>query len=84
MFPAFCGSDVNLSLPLLLCSIEGRCKLSEKNRYNNLGFEWATSLLAFLSLLLLPIPFVYFYKGEALRWRSPSAREHFDQKEDSG
>jgi hypothetical protein len=43
-------------------------------RYNELGYEWSSSLLAFLSLLLIPIPFIYFYKGETLRWRSPWAR----------
>lgn len=62
--------------------LELRCKLDFKfspinidfTRYHKLGFDWATSLLGFLSLLLLPIPFVYFYKGETLRWRSPWAR----------
>ena len=50
--------------------------------YNKLDYEWASSLLAFLGILLVPIPFVFFYKGRAIRLRSPWAREHFEQNED--
>ncbi|OJJ42318.1 hypothetical protein ASPZODRAFT_125656 [Penicilliopsis zonata CBS 506.65] len=51
--------------------------------YTKLDYEWASSLLGFISLLLVPIPFLFFYKGEAIRYKSPWAREHFDQTEDS-
>lgn len=51
--------------------------------YNKLGYEWASSLLAFIGILLVPIPFVFFYKGDIIRLRSPWARQHFDQDEDS-
>ncbi|KAL4781126.1 major facilitator superfamily domain-containing protein [Aspergillus varians] len=50
--------------------------------YERLGYEWASSLLGFIALLLVPIPFVFFYKGEAIRLRSPWAREHFGSGED--
>ncbi|KAL4984498.1 major facilitator superfamily domain-containing protein [Aspergillus falconensis] len=50
--------------------------------YERLGYEWASSLLGFIAILLVPIPFVFFYKGEAIRLRSPWAREHFDSSED--
>ncbi|KUI71669.1 hypothetical protein VM1G_07090 [Cytospora mali] len=50
--------------------------------YERLGMEWAGSLLAFLSLPMCVIPFIFFYKGEYLRRRSPWAREHFAQDED--
>ncbi|KAL0255068.1 hypothetical protein SLS55_009596 [Diplodia seriata] len=53
-----------------------------KQMYERLGWEWASSLLAFLSIPLCAIPFVFFYKGEAIRLRSPWAREHFAQDED--
>lgn len=42
--------------------------------YKKLGLEWASSLLGFLSLLMIPIPFIFFYKGETIRLRSPWAR----------
>jgi hypothetical protein len=51
--------------------------------YQTLGYEWASSLLGFLAILLVPIPFVFFYMGRAIRLRSPWAREHFDSSEDS-
>ncbi|KAG9950859.1 MFS general substrate transporter, partial [Aureobasidium melanogenum] len=51
--------------------------------YNNLGYEWASSLLAFLSIIMIPIPWLWFYYGEKLRLKSPFAREHFAQDEDA-
>lgn len=53
-----------------------------RQMYEYLGLEWASSLLAFLSLVLCPIPFVFFYWGEGIRRRSPWAREHFGKDED--
>lgn len=50
--------------------------------YEKLHYEWASSLLGFIAILLVPIPFIFFYKGEVIRLRSPWAREHFDQEED--
>lgn len=38
--------------------------------YERLGIAWATSLLGFVSLGLLPIPFVLYKYGPALRARS--------------
>ncbi|KAK4553706.1 hypothetical protein LTR86_009204 [Recurvomyces mirabilis] len=51
--------------------------------YGKLGNEWASTLLAFLSLLFVPIPIIWFFRGERLRLKSPWAREHFDQAEDA-
>lgn len=51
--------------------------------YNKLDYEWASSLLGFIAILLVPIPFIFFYRGEIIRLRSPWAREHFNQGEDS-
>ena len=38
--------------------------------YERLGVNWATSLLAFIGLGLLPLPFVLYKYGAALRSRS--------------
>ena len=38
--------------------------------YTKLGVHWAGSVFAFLSLLLLPIPWVLFNYGRALRMKS--------------
>lgn len=51
--------------------------------YETLDYEWASSLLGFLAIVLVPIPFVFFYLGKKIRLRSPWAREHFDQNEDN-
>ncbi|KAH7227210.1 major facilitator superfamily domain-containing protein [Fusarium redolens] len=39
--------------------------------YENLGIQWACSLLAFFTLVLTCIPFVFIKYGETLRTRSP-------------
>lgn len=51
--------------------------------YHRLGDEWASSLLAFISLLFVPIPIWWFFRGEQLRLKSPWASQHFDQDEDA-
>ncbi|KAL3456047.1 major facilitator superfamily domain-containing protein [Aspergillus heterothallicus] len=51
--------------------------------YERLGKQWASSLLGFLAILLVPIPFVFFYWGKKIRLRSPWAREHFDSSQDA-
>jgi hypothetical protein len=50
--------------------------------FENLGYRWAGSLLGFLALLLMPIPFILDKWGRRLRKRSPWAREHMDDLED--
>jgi len=51
--------------------------------YERLGLEWASSLLAFLSILMIPIPWIWFMYGEKLRLKSPWARQHFYSNDDS-
>lgn len=36
----------------------------------NLGFEWASSLLAFVTVALLPVPWVLFHWGPVIRQKS--------------
>jgi hypothetical protein len=50
--------------------------------FENIGCRWAGSLLGFLALVLMLIPFVLARWGRALRKRSPWAREHMDDLED--
>lgn len=38
--------------------------------YNTLGFHWATTLLAFLTLVMAPFPYVFFVYGKRLRRKS--------------
>ncbi|GFG24461.1 transcription activator of gluconeogenesis acuK [Aspergillus udagawae] len=38
--------------------------------YNNLGYHWATSLLAFLTLAMSPFPYIFFRYGSRIRKKS--------------
>ncbi|RYP80623.1 hypothetical protein DL769_002368 [Monosporascus sp. CRB-8-3] len=38
--------------------------------YQKLGVEWATSILGFLAVAMMPLPFVFFKYGRTLRARS--------------
>jgi MFS family permease len=38
--------------------------------YNGMGYHWASSLLGFITLVLLPVPWVLFAFGEKIRGRS--------------
>jgi hypothetical protein len=43
--------------------------------YEKLGFQWASSLLAFLTLAMAPFPYLFFKHGKALRAKSKFAVE---------
>jgi MFS family permease len=49
--------------------------LAAQSMYTNLGFQWASSLLAFAALLLSFAPIVLVLKGKAIRERSPFMRK---------
>ena len=38
--------------------------------YETLGIDWATSLLGFISVVFLPIPWIFFKYGPRIRARS--------------
>ena len=37
--------------------------------YHHLGIPWASSVFAFFAVLLIPIPYLFFFFGESLRKR---------------
>lgn len=47
--------------------------LFTEQMYNRLGFQWASSLLAFLALACCLIPYVFYFKGAAIRKHSKYA-----------
>ena len=52
--------------------------------YTNLGFQWASSLLAFMSLALVATPFAVLRWGKEIRSRSPFMKEAvIDRRRDS-
>ena len=38
--------------------------------YQKLGIDWATSLLGFVALALMPVPWVFFKYGAVIRKKS--------------
>ncbi|KAJ8101620.1 major facilitator superfamily domain-containing protein [Lipomyces tetrasporus] len=42
--------------------------------YEKLGYQWASSLLAFLSLLMMPFPYIFYKYGKRIRVNSKYAK----------
>ncbi|KIW80330.1 hypothetical protein AYO21_01232 [Fonsecaea monophora] len=51
-------------------SFAGAFPLFGVQMYNKLGFHWATTLLAFLCLVMAPFPYLFFIYGKRLRQKS--------------
>lgn len=49
--------------------------LASQSMYTRLGFQWASSLLAFLALFLSCAPIVLVWKGRVIREKSPFMKE---------
>lgn len=47
--------------------------LFTEQMYHRLGYEWASSLLGFIGLACCAIPYVFFFKGAAIRKHSKYA-----------
>jgi len=52
--------------------------------YHRLGYQWAGSLLAFISLACCAIPFVFWFKGAAIRRMSHYAYSGDEEKNEKG
>lgn len=50
------------------------------NIYENLGYQWASSLAGFLGLVLGVVPYILFFYGKEIRRRSP-ASQHLQKLE---
>ncbi|KAE9580831.1 Efflux pump [Colletotrichum fructicola] len=55
---------------LTRCTIAAAFPLFGVQMYEKLGYEWATSLLAFLTVAMMPFPWLFFKYGKKLRGRS--------------
>ncbi|QIW96577.1 hypothetical protein AMS68_002095 [Peltaster fructicola] len=53
-----------------------------RQMFDGLGYQWAATILAFLAVVLAPIPFVLADFGKRLRKRSPYASEQFEELQD--
>ncbi|KAG9233387.1 bicyclomycin resistance protein [Amylocarpus encephaloides] len=55
------------------CMFAAAFPLLSKQMYKKLGYQWATSLLAFITLAMLPLPYAFFVYGKSLRAKSKFA-----------
>lgn len=51
--------------------------------YKGLGNHWATSLIGFLSIPLVPLTWFFYFKGASIRKASSWASAHFNEDEDA-
>ncbi|KAI6715338.1 hypothetical protein JHW43_002080 [Diplocarpon mali] len=54
--------------------------LFTKQMYDRLGYQWASSLLGFLSIACCAIPYVFYFYGSAIRRRSRFAYSGDDEE----
>ncbi|KAI9045135.1 MFS transporter [Aspergillus affinis] len=54
--------------------------LFTEQMYDRLGYQWASSLLAFIALACCAIPFVFYFKGESIRRFSKFAFSDDEEK----
>ncbi|KAJ9133049.1 Major facilitator superfamily transporter [Pleurostoma richardsiae] len=55
------------------CSFAAAFPLFGVQMYNRLGYQWATSLLAFLTVAMMPFPYIFFRYGKKIRAKSRMA-----------
>lgn len=57
-----------LAANMVLRSLGGAfLPLAGEEMYNALGLGWGNSLLAFVSIAIMPLPFVFFIYGDRIR-----------------
>jgi len=54
--------------------------LFTKQMYDRLGYQWASSLLGFISLACCAIPYLFYFKGAAIRKHSKFAYSGDDEE----
>ncbi|KAE8443226.1 hypothetical protein EG329_002094 [Mollisiaceae sp. DMI_Dod_QoI] len=64
------GASVMAATTFMRFAISSSFPLFTVQMINNLGFAWATSLLGFITVAMIPVPWVFFKWGPALRSRS--------------
>jgi hypothetical protein len=67
------AASVLASNAFVRCSFAAAFPLFGVQMYHKLGDQWASSLLAFLAVFMLPFPFLFFKYGKRLRNKSKFA-----------
>lgn len=72
-FAGTCDMANSENIEKLLIRLTAAFPLFGLQMYNKLGYHWATSLLAFLTILMMPFPWIFFKYGKVLRGKSKFA-----------
>ncbi|GKT77236.1 major facilitator superfamily transporter [Colletotrichum tofieldiae] len=68
-YPLYAASAL-ASNAFVRCLFAAAFPLFGTQMYTKLGYSWASSLLAFLTVAMLPFPFIFFKYGKKIRGRS--------------
>jgi hypothetical protein len=66
--------QIQQNLPSLTNSSPAVFPLFGVQMYNKLGYQWATSVLAFLTVAMMPFPYLFFKYGKQIRAKSRFAK----------
>jgi hypothetical protein len=72
---SFGGKPPTLSHQIHFCTVgtnnrEAAFPLFGLQMYHKLGDQWATTLLAFLTVVMMPFPIIFFQYGKKIRGKS--------------
>ncbi|KAK1634302.1 hypothetical protein BDP81DRAFT_56910 [Colletotrichum phormii] len=73
-YPLYAASAL-ASNAFVRCMFAAAFPLFGTQMYNKLGYSWASSLLAFLTVAMLPFPYIFFKYGKKIRSRSRFATQ---------
>ncbi|KAI1825129.1 MFS general substrate transporter [Xylaria intraflava] len=68
-YPLYAASALGAN-SFLRCTFATFFPLFGTQLYHKLGYQWASTLLAFLTVAVMPFPYIFFYYGKRLRQRS--------------
>jgi len=58
---------------LMRSCVGAACPLYITQAFHNMGFQYAGLLFALIAVVIAPIPYIFFFKGGAIRERSTRA-----------
>lgn len=70
VYQAANGASAIAATGILRYSLGAVFPLFTFQMYDNLGIHWAGSVFGFISIAMMPVPWVFFFKGKVLRARS--------------
>lgn len=68
-YPLYAASALAAN-SFLRCTFAAAFPLFGKQLYQAAGYQWASSVLAFITLGLMPLPYIFFHYGKRLRQKS--------------